>query len=66
MSQLTIINGSLNECEIQINEMETEGWVVSVVNARSVIEESSQLGSGTGFRPPKVKYWQMLLQYRSV
>jgi hypothetical protein len=61
MSELCIINGTLEECQKEVNERERD-YHVFVANARSVLEESPLLGSGTGFQPPKVKVWQMLLQ----
>jgi len=63
MSVLKIINGTLEECEKEIIELEDAFQsFVNVVHARPVIEESALLGSGTGFSLPKVKQWQMLLQ----
>ena len=62
MSELKVIIGSLKECQEEINELEKSHYVV-VASARVIVEQEAQLGSGTGWRPPKVMTWEMLLQH---
>ena len=61
MSKLEVFDGTLEECQARINKLE-ETQFVFVVNARSIMEEETQFGSGTGFIPPKVMQWQIMLQ----
>jgi len=60
MSKLEIFNGTLEECEKRLNELEKTNYV-AVVYVRSIMEQEPLFGPATtGFVPPKVIQWQMM------